>query len=92
MLKRKRFVVAPMVAVGLAGLALAACSTYGAGDYGYYGRSYPSYGYGSPYSYGRGSIYVTPRAHDRGYYSGYGHFGRRETGHNGFAHLGGRRH
>lgn len=79
-----------LVVAGLSGLALAGCSTYGAGDYGYYGRSYPNASYRAPYTYGRGSIYAAPYPYDRHAYSypsrGY------SSGHNGFGHLGGRRH
>lgn len=94
MVKIRRSTVTPMIAAGLASLALAGCSTYGAGNYGTYGRSYPSYGFGAPYSYGRGSIYVAPRAYDRGYYPRAGRYGSRgySGGHNGFGHQGGRRH
>ncbi|WP_293381988.1 hypothetical protein [Phenylobacterium sp. SCN 70-31] len=96
MVKIRRSTVIPVIAAGLASLALAGCSTYGAGNYGYAGRSSASYGYGAPYSSGRASIYVAPRAYDRGYYSysGAGRYGSRgySSGHNGFSHLGGRRH
>ena len=94
MLKRKRSSIIPALAAGLSGLALASCATYGAGDYGYSGRSYPSYGYGAPYGYGRGAIYAAPRTYDRAYHSGYGRYGSRgySAGHTGFGHLGGRRH
>lgn len=94
MLRRRRFTIGPVFVAGLTGLALAGCSTYGAGDYGYHGSSYPNYGYVAPYSYGRGATYVTPRAYDRGHYAGYNRYGSRgyPSGHNGFGHLGGRRH
>ncbi|MCI3130775.1 hypothetical protein [Phenylobacterium aquaticum] len=80
--------VSMLVAAGLSGLALAGCSTYGAGDYGYYGRSYPSASYRAPYGYGRGSIYAAPYRYDRHAYPSRGY----SSGHNGFGHLGGRRH
>lgn len=57
---------------GLVGLSLAGCATYGAGDYGYYGDTYPSTGYQAPYGYGQGSVYSPPHDHGRGQYSGYG--------------------
>lgn len=58
---RTKFVkFVPVFAAGLVGLALAGCSTYSAGDYGYYGRSYTSASYRTPYNYGRGAIYTAP--------------------------------
>lgn len=94
MLKRKRSTIIPLIAAGIAGLALAGCSTYSAGDYGRYGRSSANYGYGAPYSYGRGSIYATPRAYDRGYGSAHRRYDSRgySTGHDSFGHRGSRRH
>ncbi len=87
---RTKFVkFVPVFAAGLVGLALAGCSTYSAGDYGYYGRSYPSASYRTPYNYGRGAIYTAPYGYDRGH--GYSR-GYSSGGHNGFGHLGGRRH
>ena len=56
---------------GLASVVLAGCSTCGAGSYGSDGRSSPSYGYSTPYSYVEGR-YATPRAYDRAYDRGYG--------------------
>ena len=94
MLKRRRSATVPLLVAGLASIAMAGCSTYGVADYGYYGGSYPNYGYRTPYSYGRGSIYVTPRVYDRGHYFGPGRYGARgyPGSHNGFGHLRGRRH
>lgn len=82
--------VVPLFVVGLAGLTLAGCSTYGSGDFGYYGRSHPNAGYGSPYSYGRGSVYGAPYGYDRGRSFGYGVRGY-SNGHSGLG-IGGRRH
>ncbi|WP_293676190.1 hypothetical protein [uncultured Phenylobacterium sp.] len=82
---RTKFVqFAPVFVAGLAGLALAGCSTYGARDYGYYGRSSPP----ASYSYGRGAIYTAPYGYDRGQ----SYSRRYSRGHNGFGHMGGRRH
>jgi len=83
--------IVPLFVAGLASLTLAGCSTYGAGDYGYYGRSYPNASYRAPYNYGRGPVYATPYGYDRGRSFGYGSRGY-SSGHNGFGHLGGRRH
>lgn len=81
--------VSPLMVAGIAGLALAGCSTYGAGDYGY-GRSYPSAAYRAPYSYGHGSVYAAPYGYNRPAYS---YPSRGYSGsHNGYGHLGGRRH
>lgn len=83
MLKNKPFAAPPVIAVGLAALTLAGCSTYGAG-----------YGYRAPYGYSRGAVLSTPYAYDQGYRDRSGHAWSRgySRGHNGFAHLGGRRH
>lgn len=88
MARRKLIKLAPVFAAGLAGLALTGCSTYGASDYGYYGRSHPSASYRAPYSYGRGAIYATPYRFDHGHRFSRGY----ASAHNGFGHLGGRRH
>jgi hypothetical protein len=60
-------IAASFLAVGLIGVSLGACSTYGNSGYGSYGRAYPSYGH-SPYGRGVG----TPYGYDRGHYSGSG--------------------
>ncbi len=88
MVRSKLIKLAPVLVAGLAGLALSGCSTFGAGDYGYTGRSYPIASYRAPYSYGRGTIYTSPYRYDRGhgYSRGY------SSGHNGFGHLSSRRH
>jgi len=91
MSKTRRAAIGPVLIAALAGVALAGCSTYGAGDYRY-GRSYSNYGYGSPYSYGRGTVYVAPRGYDPRHYGGYDRYRAYPSGHNGFGHLGGRRH
>lgn len=60
MTKKQRLGLVPLFATGLLGLTAAGCSSYGTGDYGYYGGSYLGSAYGAPYSYGRGANYPAP--------------------------------
>lgn len=93
MTKKQRLGLVPLFATGLLGLTAAGCSSYGTGDYGYYGGSYLGSAYGAPYSYGRGANYPAPPNYDHGRYSsrGAGYRGPFAV-HSGFGHLGGRRH
>ena len=93
MSKKLRPGLVPLFAAGLLGLTAAGCSSYGAGDYGYYGRPYLGTAYGAPYSYRRGPNYAAPHNYDHGRYSSRGAGYRAPSAvHSGSGHLGGRRH